>query len=121
MFEIEKKFRFEAGHQLLHHDGKCSRPHGHSYTLVVKLRSEKLAPSGPKTNMVADFSDVAAAVRPMIKIFFDHQWLNETLETDSPTAEFIAKWIFDHLEQKLPRLHSVSVWETEGSRALYYK
>ena len=119
MFEIEKIFSFEAGHQLMHHDGQCSNPHGHSYVLHVCLRSNKLVPEGPKTNMVVDFYDISSAVKPMIKEYLDHKWLNDTLETDSPTAEYIAKWIYYHLKPKLAMLHSITIYETETSKVRY--
>ena len=121
MFKLKKKFKFEAGHVLTHHDGKCSQPHGHSYILIVKVKQENLITSGPKKNMVIDFGDISLHVKPMIEQFLDHQWLNDTLETDSPTAEFIAKWIFDHLEPFIPSLYAITIFETETSSATYCK
>lgn len=120
MYEVEKAFRFEAGHQLHHHDGPCAMPHGHSYKLVVTVRSNSLASSGPKKNMVLDFYEITAAVKPMIDTYFEHKWINDTLETDSPTVEFLSKWIFDFLSLKLPGLQSVAVFETENSKATYF-
>lgn len=119
MFEIEKDFSFEAGHVVQAHTGKCSSPHGHSYRLTVIVRSENLQTIGPSRGMVCDFQDISSAVKPMIEEYFDHKWLNETLHTDSPTAEEIAKWIFDYLEPKLPGLYKVTVGETATARASY--
>ncbi|WP_435195225.1 6-pyruvoyl trahydropterin synthase family protein [Natronomonas sp. EA1] len=34
----DRPIRISAGHRLLHHDGKCSRPHGHNYELTVEIR-----------------------------------------------------------------------------------
>jgi len=119
MFELEKIFRFEAGHSLEHHDGICRGPHGHSYILTVALRSETLNSSGPKTNMVIDFGDLSAIVKPMIVGYLDHKWLNDTLETDSPTVEYIAKWIFEYLQPKIPQLYAISLYETATSKVTY--
>mmetsp|Transcript_12202 Transcript_12202/g.32854 ORF Transcript_12202/g.32854 Transcript_12202/m.32854 type:complete len:162 (+) Transcript_12202:85-570(+) len=119
MYTLEKDFRFEAMHVLEHHDGKCARPHGHSYGCTVRLRARELQAAGPKINMLMDFSDVSAVVRSMIEKFLDHRNLNETLGTDSPTAEFIARWIFDYLKPHLPLLSDVTVSETTTSRATY--
>lgn len=119
MFELEKTFYFEAGHALKHHDGKCRDPHGHSYVLTIHLRSDTLLTSGPKVNMVMDFTDVSGLVKPMIDTYFEHKWLNDSLQTDSPTAEFIAKWIFDYLNPFLSKLYAISVWETSTSRVTY--
>ena len=55
MFEIERKFTFEAGHILVHHDGRCSQPHGHSYKISISLHSENIIDEGPKKNMVFDY------------------------------------------------------------------
>ena len=119
MFEVEKTFHFESGHSLEHHDGKCKEPHGHSYILTVTLRTSKLIESGPKKNMVIDFDDIGKIVKPMIEQSLDHRWLNTTLKTDSPTAEFIAKWIYDYLEPKLNDLYMITVHETSTAKAIY--
>lgn len=37
---VGKEFRFEAAHRLPRHDGKCRRPHGHSYVLWVEVEGE---------------------------------------------------------------------------------
>jgi 6-pyruvoyltetrahydropterin/6-carboxytetrahydropterin synthase len=119
MFEIEKSFRFEAGHQLEYHDGMCREPHGHSYQFFVTLKSEKLITSGPKKNMIIDFIELGEIVKPMIEKYLDHKWLNDSLNSDSPTAEFIAKWIFDHLSPQLKDLYSITLFETETSKVIY--
>lgn len=121
MFELEKEFTFEAGHQLCHHDGKCSRPHGHSYRMVLVLRSNNLIPDGPKRNMVVDFYDITNQVKPLIYSHLDHHWLNDTLQSDSPTAEFIAQWIFKYLKPNIPLLYSVTIHETCTAKATYYE
>lgn len=121
MFELQKEFLFEAAHQLCHHDGKCSRPHGHSYKLVVTVRNDALIANGPKKNMVVDFGDIADQVKPLIETHLDHHCLNKTLDSDSPTAEFIAEWIFNYLEPKIPLLYSITIHETATAKATYYK
>jgi 6-pyruvoyltetrahydropterin/6-carboxytetrahydropterin synthase len=121
MFELEKIFTFEAGHLLDHHDGKCRHPHGHSYVLKVCIRSKELIESGPKKNMVIDFSLIASIVKPMIEKYFDHQWLNDTLENDSPSSEFIAHWIFKYLEPQLSGLYAITIYETATASATYRK
>ena len=119
IFEVEKTFTFEAGHVLTHHDGLCARPHGHSYTLKVAVRGTSLTEHGPKQGMIVDFHQISLVVRQMLQDHFDHHWLNETLQTESPTAEIIARWIFDYLQPKLPGLDRVSVGETASSTVSY--
>lgn len=120
MFELEHSFQFEAGHMLAHHDGKCRNPHGHSYKLTVVIRSNDLISKGPKKNMVIDFSDIEAVVDPMIEKFLDHKWINDTLNSDSTTVEFIAKWIFEYLLPHLPGLYAVTLQETADAKVTYY-
>ncbi len=121
MFELNKHFRFESAHVLKYHTGKCGRPHGHSYELTVSLRSDTLCPEGSSTNMVMDFNDIATIVKPMIETYFDHHWINETLQCESPTAEFIAQWIFRYLKPRLPLLTRVTVNETTTSSVTYWE
>jgi 6-pyruvoyltetrahydropterin/6-carboxytetrahydropterin synthase len=33
----DRPIRISAGHRILHHDGKCSRPHGHNYAVSVAV------------------------------------------------------------------------------------
>ncbi|WP_049767114.1 6-carboxytetrahydropterin synthase QueD [Waddlia chondrophila] len=119
MFTIIKTFRFEAGHQLAHHDGACKHPHGHSYVLEIQVKSGTLIDDGPKKNMVIDFHHISDIVKPMINTYFDHKWLNDTLETDSPTSEFIARWIYRHLDRQIPGLHAIGLSETATSKVIY--
>ena len=36
----DRPIRISAGHRLMHHDGKCARPHGHNYEITVRVRGE---------------------------------------------------------------------------------
>lgn len=116
---LEKRFAFEASHRLHHHDSKCNRLHGHSYGLVIEVGADELVADGPKRGMVVDFDDIAAHVRPMIADHLDHHHLNDTLGTDSPTAEFIAVWCYKYLRPLLPLLTAVTVEETPSARVTY--
>lgn len=33
----DRPIRISAGHRIRHHDGKCSRPHGHNYEITVEV------------------------------------------------------------------------------------
>lgn len=116
---IAKEFKFEAAHQLPFHDGKCARLHGHSYTGRVFVAADKLIGGGPKTAMVMDFSDIKAALKPLIDEYLDHHYLNETLGVDHTTAEYLAKWIYDKLYPQIPGIIAVEIDETCTSAAFY--
>lgn len=119
MFEIEKEFSFEAGHRLEKHDGPCKDPHGHSYVIIISLKAPHLIEEGPKENMLFDFCDLKRIIKPMIDEYFEHKWLNDTLQTRSPSSEFIARWIFEYLAEKIPHLSSVTCCETSATKARY--
>lgn len=114
---LTKEFRFEAAHVLPNHDGKCARPHGHSYRVVVELEGEvQAAGSGPEEGMVTDFSKVKEAWK-QIEPLLDHQNLNETIGPDvgPTTAENIAGWILRALGHWLYGVTAVTVYETASS------
>lgn len=121
MYSVEKEFSFEAGHCLIHHNGKCSQPHGHSYRFIVMLSSSTLIKDGPQKNMIIDFYVLDGIVNPLIEEHLDHKWLNDSLQTDSPSVEYIAKWIFDYLEPLLTGLNAIKVYETPTCSATYSK
>lgn len=33
----DSPIRISTGHRILHHDGKCSRPHGHNYEVTIEV------------------------------------------------------------------------------------
>jgi 6-pyruvoyltetrahydropterin/6-carboxytetrahydropterin synthase len=33
----DRPIRISTGHRILHHDGKCSRPHGHNYEISAEV------------------------------------------------------------------------------------
>ena len=119
MFDLSKKFRFEASHLLPNHDGKCSRLHGHSYKMIVRVRGNSLHTTGAKAGMVMDLGDLAEAVKPLIDSSLDHWHLNDSTGLENPTSEELARWVFDELEPLIPLLHSVKISETCTSSCTY--
>ena len=114
MYQVTKRFTFEASHVLELHDGKCSRLHGHNFVVEVTCRAGKLIEEGPKTNMVKDFGDIKERIKPAIDLL-DHQHLNEVMGTNMPTAEFIAAWFVKNFY--FPTMYKVRVYETPDSWA----
>jgi 6-pyruvoyltetrahydropterin/6-carboxytetrahydropterin synthase len=112
---IRKQFAFEAAHVLPHHQGKCSRLHGHSYRLDVSV-SGPLQSEGPATGMVVDFDELARIVRASVIDALDHRHLNDTIE--NPTSENIAVWIWRRLAPQLPGLCELTLWETANACAV---
>lgn len=119
MWRIEKEFTFEAAHQLPHHDGKCKRLHGHSFRGRLICEGHELRNQGPKQGMLVDYADLKAAIEPLMREYLDHHFLNETLKLESPTAEEIARWIYDRVKTQLPAITAVAIDETCTSRCEY--
>jgi len=60
--KISKDFRWEMGHRLQCHKGKCFNLHGHSYKLQVEFEGE----IDKNTGMVMDYFDVKDVVAPLV-------------------------------------------------------
>lgn len=123
MFELSKSFRFEAAHMLPHHNGKCARLHGHSWVAIVTVARGSLTKSGSQTNMAVDFGLLKGIVQPLVDKYLDHYLLNESLREESPTSEFVARWLYDNLVDRFQgetlHLDSITVEETCTSRVTY--
>ncbi|HEY2909305.1 MAG TPA: 6-carboxytetrahydropterin synthase [Gemmataceae bacterium] len=131
MFRVTKEIHFCYGHRLLDYAGKCRHLHGHNGKAVVTLEAPALDPLG----MVVDFSEIKRVLGKWIDDALDHRMLlhrDDPLLPDlrqrgelfveldvNPTAENIAKMIFDYaVSHGLPVIE-VTLWETENSFATY--
>lgn len=120
--EISKKFRFESAHYLpgFPEGHKCRRMHGHSFEVEVFVEG----PVAPHSGVVIDYGDVKRVVKPVIDAL-DHRVLNELGEAwdapllRNPTSEHIAIWLYHRLEDELPGLSCVKVYETCTSSCAY--
>lgn len=81
--KIAKEFKWEMGHRLPFHEGKCRNLHGHSYKLRLELEGEM-----DKNGMVIDYYDVNELIRPLIEQL-DHSYL--VCETDTELIEVLDK------------------------------
>lgn len=114
--KISQAFKFEAAHRLpnVPEGHPCSRLHGHSYRVEVRLEG----PVDPKSGFVADFFDVERAFAAILDAL-DHRCLNEVDGLENPTAENIAVWIWDRLKRGIRELSAVRVYETPECWAEY--
>src|ERR1700760_3107311 len=118
MFEIFVEHTFAAAHALRNYHGKCENVHGHNYRVHVGLEGQQLDENG----LLFDFADLKKRLRSTSE-YLDHQFINELKPFDlvNPTAENIAKFIFDEIQRDLSTasLAYVKVWETDTSCAVY--
>ena len=117
MFKVRIEASFAAAHHLVHYNGKCERLHGHNYKVRVWAEGESLGEGG----MLVDFGLLKKALNEVIAPL-DHSDLNEiAFFADDPSAERIAKYIFDAIKSfnlDLP-VAAVDIFETETSMARY--
>lgn len=100
---ISKKWSFDAAHVLPNHQGKCSQPHGHTYTVTVRVSGEVREVDGSSSEgMVCDFA-VLDGAWDAVKPLLDHRDLNERVGMAYPitTSEHLATWLFGHFKDFL--------------------
>jgi len=131
MFQVTREIHFCYGHRLLNYDGKCRNLHGHNGRAIISLEAESLDALG----MVVDFSKIKKVVSGWIDANLDHRMLlhkddpmlaelrkhNEPvyLLDVNPTAENIAKVIYDYTKSQGFPVTQVALWETHDSFAVY--
>ena len=131
MFSVTREIPFCYGHRLLEHDGKCRHLHGHNGRAVITLASEALDAMG----MVMDFSKLKRVVGGWIEQALDHKmvlhhadpalpWMRQQGEPVfvmdvNPTAENIARLIFEYAAGQGFPVVEVRLWETETCSATY--
>ncbi len=131
MYEISKSISFCYGHRLLNYVGPCQNLHGHNGTAEIRLASDTLDERG----MVVDFGDVKKSIKHWIDQTLDHTMLlckddplvpvfkerdeKFYLMDENPTAENIAKLIYEYAAQQGMPIISVTLWESDTSFARY--
>jgi len=131
MYRVTREITFCYGHRLLNYGGKCRFLHGHNGKAVITLESTQLDPRG----MVLDFSEIKQVVSEWIDANLDHKMLLHrddpvlpTLQAKgepvfvmdtNPTAEAIARLIFDFATSRGFPVVEVRLWETDTCCATY--
>ena len=131
MYEIVEELVFPYGHRLTQHPGGCGRLHGHNGRVQVVLQAESLDDFG----YVMDFDALHDVLQTVLEETFDHRMIlhkadpiipylqnagEEFVTLDQhPTAEAIARALFDQItERGLPAVE-VRLYETPASLAVY--
>ena len=131
MFTVKKRIHFSYAHRLLNYKGKCELMHGHNGVADIELSAMDL----DNEDMVCDFTKIKDLVGGWIKENLDHKVLickdDPVLKAlrdvgqvcfvmnSNPTAEMIAKEIFDHAVSCGLPVSSAGIWETDDSLATY--
>ncbi len=131
MYRVSKSVAFCYGHRLLGYAGKCRHLHGHNARAVITLQSGQLDELG----MVEDFSELKRLVWEWLDAEIDHTLLMHRddpllpvlqnagervrVTDENPTAEVIARMIFDYVAGQGFPVVEVELWETDTSCASY--
>ena len=118
MFEVKVETSFSSAHHLLNYKGKCENMHGHNWKVEVTAKGNTL----DKSNILIDFKLLKKVTNEIID-YLDHKDLNELEEfkNESPSSEFIAKFIYYKIKEQIKEVSRVDVWETPTSKASYYE
>lgn len=130
--KIAKEFKWEMGHRLAFHTGKCKNLHGHSYTCMIELSGKP-----DQNGILLDYYDLKKIVDPLIERM-DHSFMVNENDTEliemldklgsnklvvpfESTAENICLYLLDQLKKNtLPENIEgikVRVLETENTYA----
>jgi 6-pyruvoyltetrahydropterin/6-carboxytetrahydropterin synthase len=131
MYRVAREIRFCYGHRLLNYEGKCRHLHGHNGRVVIAVAAPQLDAIG----MVMDFSRIKRVISTWIDNTLDHKML---LHKDdpvlpllrqqgepvyvldvNPTAENIARLIYDYAVSQGFPVVDVQLWETDDCFATY--
>ena len=133
MYQVSVEEEFAAGHALRGYRGKCENPHGHNYKIRITVEGKALN----KIGLLIDFVDLKSAMHDTSRKL-DHVFMNdvEPFKTANPSAENIAKYLYDEVTRGLkevtgasasaadaknaPQITSVTVWETDITSATYH-
>lgn len=131
MYRVTREIDFCYGHRLLNYNGKCRHLHGHNGRAVITLEGAQLDTRG----MLVDFGDIKREVQRWIDENLDHNMilcrddpllplLRERGERvfimdENPTAENIARLIFDQAHRAGLPVVEVVLWETDRCFSSY--
>ncbi len=132
VYRVTRQIEFCYGHRLLDYEGKCRHLHGHNGLAVIALEGGSLDRRG----MLVDFGDIKQSVQRWIDENLDHNMLlrhddpilpflqaqgERVYVMDvNPTAENIARLIFERTEAAGLPVIEVLLWETPNCNAAYF-
>lgn len=108
---LGRGFKFEAGHILAGYDGKCARPHGHSYHGFIMVSVPRVRADA--VGIVLDFDIMALAISDCIFRKYDHLTITETVEAlVFRFAEDLQAWFNEREGQEVLAPHEGDQWKT---------
>jgi 6-pyruvoyltetrahydropterin/6-carboxytetrahydropterin synthase len=131
VYQVTRELDFCYGHRLVGHFGKCAHLHGHNARVLLTLASEDLDALG----MVADFHAIREQVGAWLDSELDHRMILQrddpavpvlrelgepvVLLDVQPTAENLARLVFERARRSGLPVVRVDLWETPTCKATY--
>ncbi len=131
MYRVTREIDFCYGHRLIRYSGKCRHLHGHNGRVLITVEAPELDERG----MLIDFVDIKQSVQAWIDEHLDHNLLlcqddpllplllergeRVFVMAENPTAENIARLIFDYSREAGLPVVEVTLWETPRCSARY--
>ena len=131
MYRVTRQIEFCYGHRLLDYQGKCRHLHGHNGLAVVTLEGKELDAQG----MLVDLGEIKRKLQrwideeldhnmilrrgdPILPLLRDHGERIYVMDVN-PTAENIARLIYDQGQAAGLPIVEVVLWETPNCFATY--
>ena len=119
MWTVSVETHFWASHQLTLPDGSKETAHSHNFSVTADVGTEKMTGMG----LVMDFRALKVMLDKIVADF-DNVALDgiDYFKQNNPTAENVAKYIYEKLQPELPRdvkLEAIRVIEETGCSAKF--
>jgi len=127
-YELSVRGEFCAAHRLDGYPGNCRNTHGHNWGVTAYVLCQELDGLG----MGLDFREIKLLLREALADL-DHSCLNDLppFSQQNPTAENIARHLFQDLSQRLAqrapqhssaaRVSRIRIAETPGAEVTYWE
>lgn len=137
MYTLQTSASFDSAHFLQGYEGKCRNLHGHRWKIEITVAAESLEAEGQTRGMVVDFRTLKRDLRELADAM-DHclileegslrEKTREALSEEGfrlvefpfrPTAEKLAEYFYEAMEEKGYELVLAKVYETPDNCAGY--
>ena len=137
MYILRTKAEFDSAHFLKDYVGKCANIHGHRWIITIEVGSEDVKSEGPDRGMVVDFGKLKDDLKEEASkldhtLIFEKGSLKESTKAAMaeegfsmvelafrPTAENLAKYLYEVMEAKGYQVIRARVYETPENCAEY--
>ncbi len=106
----DRPIRISTGHRILHHDGKCSRPHGHNYEITAEITGTLteegwIVDKGTVTDVIDEWDHMFLLEEgdPLIEAFASTGDDDAVMVLEAPpTAEMMAVILEERMLDRFP-------------------